>query len=90
MRLARYFNISPTHLFHLIRRKDYVDLYNWFLPNFEPKDLSLKAVYRDNGVRHLHETLDEMIAASSGKKTDMDIPSLVSSLLISISELTKA
>ncbi len=92
LRVARYFNLPPTRILAMLpirKAEKYIELYSWFLADYEPKDISLEFVYQDAEIRGIHETLDEMIAASSGEKTDMDIPSLVSGLLIGISELTK-
>jgi transcriptional regulator with XRE-family HTH domain len=89
MRLARYFNISPAHLFEMIQRPDYVDLYNFFQPNYTPKNLSLEWVYQNDELRDLHKLLDKIVDASNDKKKNADIPSLVSGLLIRVSDFTK-
>jgi transcriptional regulator with XRE-family HTH domain len=89
MRLARYFNISPTRLFEMIQRPDYIDLYDFFHSSYQPKNLTLDWVYQDESVRRLHEKLDDIIESSTGEKKNVDIPSLVSGLLIGVSDLTK-
>lgn len=89
MRIAKYFNLSPVHLFEMLERPEAVELYNWFLPEYVPKDLSLEFVYQDSEIRNLHDMLDDMIAAANGEKPDINVTSLVSSLLMRISDLAK-